>query len=488
MKDSDTRQGRASRRDLLKYTGAGAAGVALAGCKTRAGAGATGGGNVQTASGGDSVDNLSGQKIKLGLLAPEPKSFPIGTSMKDSALLAKKDINDSGGIAGAEVELKIGDTKASPGTGREEFIRLVQEEGVYATFGTFLTQVTLNIFAPMSSTKTIHVTTAAAGPKPAKLVHTRYPEFKYHFRVGPINSFDLAKAEMEFLKLWAKPLGWKKVAPLIENIGPFDPFAELLGKNIEQVVEPVATSKGQKVTRTSSGTTNWTPVWDEVEKADADLALVAQALTGTAAVKQWYNEKRQFQFGGIHVPSQVYEFWKEVSGACRYVFTMNAVTPQTSNTKRTRPFMKRYRQRFDTYPVYSGPITYDGFRVFRKAVENYFRKNPKKKKLPSSEKLIPHLEDVRFTKGIIIPEFQFTPKKAKYAHDPQWTSMKQSGVPVWQQWQMDPKVKEDYGTMHSFAPKQNKTAKYSYPWWIDYPKDHPANTDSGPGKQPPKNP
>ena len=31
--------------------------------------------------------------------------------------------------------------------------------------------------------------------------------------------------------------------------------------------------------------------------------------------------------------------------------------------------------------------------------------------------------------------------------------MKQTGVPVWQQWQKDPKVKKDYGTMHALAPK-----------------------------------
>lgn len=471
MADRETNQRRVGRRDLLKYTGAGATGVALAGCKTRPEPERQG-----STDGTPDPDAgpLGGQTIKIGVLAPTPESFPIGTSMVDSAKLAVEDINANGGIAGATVEMEVGNTEASPGTGRQEFVRLVQREGVDVTFGTFLTQVTLQCFQPMSQTETIHLTTAAAGPKPAAVVNQQYDKYKYHFRVGPINSYDLAKAELEFLDLYAKDLGWEKVAPLIENIGPFDPFAELLDENIADLVEPVATPKDSNVRRTSSGTTNWTPIWDQVENADADIALIAQALTGTASIKQWYNQNRQFEMGGISVPAQVYEFWKEVGGACQYVFTMNAITPQTTNTKRTQPWMKRYREQFDTYPVYSGPITYDGIRVYTKAVENAV-KDLGVSQLPKSDELIPYLEDVRFTDGIVLKEFQFTPKDAKYAHDPQWTSMQETGVPVWQQWQMDEEVKSDYGTMHSFAPEQNKTAPYSFPEWIDYPSNHPAN-------------
>jgi branched-chain amino acid transport system substrate-binding protein len=466
MADTETTEHRVGRRDLLKYTGAGAAGVALAGCKSRPATETPGPGKPGT---GTNNGPLSGSKFRIGVLAPTPESFPIGTSMVRSAELAVEDINSNGGIAGAEVELFVGNTEASPGTGRQEFLRLIKQKNIDIAFGTFLTQVTLQCFQPMAQTKTPLVCTAAAGPKPSRVVSQQYDKYKYFFRVGPLNSYDLAKAELEFLNIYAKQLGWKNLAVLIENIGPFDPFAELLDKNIRDVVDKVSVFK-----RTSSGTTNWTPIWDEVENANADVALIAQALTGTAAIKQWFNQKRQFELGGISVPAQVYDFWKEVGGACQYVFTMNAITPQTTNTPRTQPFMKRYKKRFDTYPVYSGPITYDGIRGFAKTVDKYVRNQGKSKK-PTSDELIPVMENLKYDKGIVLPEFQFTPKDAKYAHDPQWSSMKQTGVPVWQQWQKDPKVKKDYGTMHAFAPKQNKTADYSFPHWIDYPSGHPAN-------------
>lgn len=493
--DSETGGGRLDRRELLKYTGAGAVTAAVAGCKSRRDVGATDtpgdGGPTPTGEGGPNV--LEGQTVTIGVLAPQPGTFPVGTSMTDSAKLALELVNDTGGVAGANLEMEVGDTKLSPGTASGEFSRLVNKKGCHTIFGTFLTQSTLQCFIPMQQNRTILCTTGAAGPKPARLVSESYEKWKYHFRVGPINSFDLADAELEFLEIWADKLGWEKVTPLIENLAPFDPFAETLLEGIEEFVESVGTG-GKGVKRTSSGVQNWTPIWNTVENADSDLALVAQALTGTPSLKQWANQKRPFEFGGIHVPDQVYQFWKEVDGDNRYTFTMNAITPQTENTPRTQPFMEKYRKTFTdkdddipSYPVYTGPLTYDGIRVWRKAVENCIASEGLTS-MPSTETLIPYMEDVRFTEGIVIPDFQFTPPSAQFAHDPQWNSMKESGVPVWQQWQLDPEIREDYGTMHSFAPDQNKTAKYSFPHWIDYPDDHPANDPDAAGKQPGKNP
>lgn len=458
-----------SRRRLLRTAGIGAAGVTLAGCKSGNPGGASGGGGTGTGP-------LDGNTVRIGALGPQPESFPLGQSIVRSAKMAAQKLNNEGlagtdtnwkGIAGADIEIKAGNTEAAPGTAREEFQRLVQEEQVHATTGIYLTQALLQVFQPMKQTQTVHISTAAAGPKAASVIADRYDEFKYHFRVGPINSYDLAKAELEFLDIYADKLGWDSVAVLTENLGPFDPFQEALKggvgnfSGIRKIVSNVPVFK-----RTSSGTTNWSPIFDEVEQSGADLALIAQALTGTASVKQWAQQKRSFEMGGIHVPNQIYEFWGEVNGACRYTFTMNAVTPQTANTDRTQPYMNAYQDRYDTYPVYSGPITFDGIRVYAKAMENAVREEGLKE-IPDSNTMVNYLEKVKFENGTIIPQFQFTPKDSKFPHDPQWNSMKESGVPVWQQWQKDPSISENYGVMHSFAPQKNKTSDYTKPPWIN---------------------
>ncbi|PSP97832.1 hypothetical protein BRC89_10510 [Halobacteriales archaeon QS_4_70_19] len=472
-------KGNTRRRSFLKYAGAGGAAALAAGCKERD---RQGGSGFEGTVGGANNDGtapptpLSGNTIRIGNLAPQPESFPVGQSMWNSMQLAVQDINQNGvpgiggrGILGAKLEPFSGNTEASPGTAQSEFKRLVQKKGCKTTFGTFLTQSTLQCFNPMKATRTVHLTTAAAGPKPGRIVSERYDEFKWHFRAGPIHSYDLARAELEFLNIYADKLGWKKGAALIENIAPFDPFAELLKPELGNIFDEVPVFK-----RSSSGTTNWTPLFDEVGSSGADINLIAQALTGTSAVKQWANQNRQFEMGGISVPAQIYEFWEEVSGACRYVFTMNAVTPQTTNTPLTQGFMKRYNKKFDTYPVYSGPITYDAVRAYATAMARYVLDNDMKE-VPTNEQMVEALEQYKFKEGTILPEIKFTPPDADYAHEPQWTSMKETGVPVWQQWQVDKEIRDGYGVMHSFAPEQNKTSDYAYPDWIDYPSDHPAN-------------
>jgi hypothetical protein len=45
--------------------------------------------------------------------------------------------------------------------------------------------------------------------------------------------------------------------------------------------------------------------------------------------------------------------------------------------------------------------------------------------------------------------------------------MAETGVHVIQQWQYDPAVREDYGTMHAIAPAGHRTADRTIPDWID---------------------
>ena len=473
----------ASRRRFLKYSGIAGTAVTLAGCRTRPDANRGQSNPAGQGSGGSNSGPLSGQTITIGSLNPAPDSWHVGEGVKLGSELAAKHLNSGGvvrksggGIAGATVEVKHGNTNLSPATAQQEYRRLVQREGANMTTGGFLTKVLLQIFPSMKQTQTPHLSSAAAGPVLAELVHRRYSEFKYHFRVGPINSRDLAKAEIEFLDRYADKRGWKRIAILLENISEFDPFRPILEKRAPDIVD-VALIK-----RTSSGLSNWTPIWDELEAKNVDLALIGQALTGTPAVKQWANQKRQFEMGGIQVRSQGYGYWGSVNGDTRYLFTMNAMTPQTENTKWSLPFLKAYKQSFNKVPVYSAPLTYDAVMVYADAIERAV-KSEGLSKIPKPDTVVKYLEQTAYKRSTVFNgTFKFRPKSDTYAHDPQWTSTVDAGVPIYQQWQYDPQVRKDYGTMHSVAPPQNQTNPYKYPHWIDYPSGHPARTGGG-GKQ-----
>ena len=87
MADTETTEHRVGRRDLLKYTGAGAAGVALAGCKSRPATETPGPRNTGT---GTNNGPLSGRTFRIGVLAPTPKTFPSTQPRANGATTARQ--------------------------------------------------------------------------------------------------------------------------------------------------------------------------------------------------------------------------------------------------------------------------------------------------------------------------------------------------------------------------------------------------------------
>lgn len=477
--------GRVDRRSVLKYGGSSAVAVGLAGCQTpqnpAPGSGLRGNGNDddddvsdEDVTGGDENDGegpdlLAGEKITIGVLAP--MSQPLGQSMWDAARLAQKQFNNSGGMLGAEVEVKLGDTEVKPAKARSEHRRLVREENCDLTMGIFLGAALIQTFPSIAALEKLHITTASADPRAGQLVSTtntftnnsgqeEYEKYKYHFRAGPINLLDLADAMLEFIENKKDDLGWERIAVLTENVGEFSPYHDRLVDSLSDIVEvPIVNRVG--------GISDWSPIYNNIEGEDCDLALVGLALIGTSAVNQWANQERDFSFGGIHVPSQSFGYWESTAGNTEYVFTMNSFTPQTSNTDLTQPFVNDYKEEWDRVPIYSGAITYDAINLTEQVLRETLEGEGIEGEIPDAKTIIPYLEDGNFTGSTILEEVAFTPKDAKFAHEPNWTSIAETGVPVFQQWQKDPEVREDYGTMHSFYPPENKSADYAVPEWIE---------------------
>lgn len=464
------------RRSVLKYGGVGAMTAGLAGCQSPENPiDAANFRNPEndpgeppgTDNGEDLEGPLAGQTLDIGVLAP--MELPLGESMWNAARMAAEQLNDAGGILGATVDVHLGDTEVSPGTAESEHQRLIVQEGVDITVGIFLGSALLQTMPSIANQEKIHLTTASADPRIGQLVsqsdpfgdtdeETGYEQFKYHFRVGPLHLLDLADAMLEFVENNRDELGWDRAALLTENLGEFDPYAERLQEQLETVIDvPVEQRPG--------GVSNWRPIFDEIESEDCDIAVIGMALGGTTAVNQWAQQEREFEFGGIHVPSQAYDYWESTGGNVEFVWTMNAMTPQTENTPRTQEFVEDYMQQWESVPIYTGPLTFDGINLFAQALEETVEEEGLEE-IPDSDTLIPYLEEITFTDGTVLEEFQFTPPDAAFAHEPQFTSVEETGVPVFQQWQMDEENDPDYGTMHSFAPEQNQTAPYLRPDWM----------------------
>lgn len=463
----------ARRRDVLKYTGAGLATTSLAGCMSYLESSDGGGGGGRAT--GTAPDKFKDETFKLGLLTAPPNTA-FGSAMINSAKMAANEVSGEG-VLGGNVEIVTGNTQLQSAKAKREYQRLVREEDVDMTMGTLSGDSLRAILRPMSEAQIIHNTTASAEPRAAKLVSKQvsvqsdpeeeYEAFKYHFRSGPINTQDLETAFGEFMDLYLDELGWSSVGILIED-----------GPGSQETVENVRKQTPDRVDvpyakAVSALTTSWKPIYDELERKGVDVALVVQVLSGQSSVVQWAAQERPFALGGIHVRAQLPTFFKETGGAAEGVFTMNAVTPQTTNTPHTQEFMKKYRQQFGGVPFFAGPITYDAVKQMAAAIR---RKGLHPK--DDVDKFVNYWESPEFvfTEGTVIPAFGFRGPDERFAHDPIWDCMTNcdgkleddkpagpTGVPVWQQWQ---RGDDGGGVMESIAPESNKTAEYQKPPWM----------------------
>ena len=454
----NTRRSGVRRRSFLKATGAGAAGVALAGCTTNPSDGGDGG-TTTSGDGGDGGDGNGGtttgssgdgaslpDTITIGVLAPAPSDNPIGASIANGARLAVQQLNEDGGIGGATVEVDVRDTQEDPATGRTRYQDLTGGDNpVDVTTGIFTSEVLLNIMDDIAARQIPHLTTGAATPEASAMVNENYEKYKYHFRTGPINAHHLGQNLVDFVNAKRSDLGWESVAVLVEDYTWTEPVSAVFEEQLGDAGVEIAMER-----RYASGTENFGPIYDQVEESGADAALIAMAHTGTPAVVQWARQQRPFEFGGIHVPMQLPSYFEAVGGACRFGVTQNSATPQSAVTEKTVPFSNAYNEEFGSYPVYTGYITYDAVMQYASVVEEAGS--------AAADDVVSGLEGSSYTgtAGTI----EYYPKDNEFAHDVIYEKGKV--FPVYQQWQES----DGNGVQQVIWPDDLATGEYQKPPWV----------------------
>ena len=350
------------RRNFLKAAGAGAFVTTAAGC--------LGGGG-----GGGGSDPLSERdEVTVGVLAPVPSENPIGASIANGVRLSAQQINEDGGLGenGAEVNVVVKDTQESPQTGANRYGELIRDENVDMTTGVFTSEVLLRLMDSIAESQVPHITAGAATPEASAQVNSSYSDYKYHFRAGPINAHNLGENLVDFIEAKSDDLGWESVYVLVEDYKWTEPVSTVLDESLSDAGVEVA---GR--TRYASGTEDFGPIYGDVEDSGADAALISMAHTGTAAVLQWARSGKPFEFGGIHVPMQLPSYFAAVEGACNLGTTQNSATPNAEVTTSdevdrglaTIPFSNAFREEYDSYPVYTGYISYDAMNQYATVVE-----------------------------------------------------------------------------------------------------------------------
>jgi len=447
--------GRVRRRAFLKATGAGVAGVSLAGCVNTGdgdggdGGGSTDGGGNGGGDGGGSTDGTTTgtsdgggslpDSVSIGVLAPEPSSNPIGASIANAAELAATQLNEEG--SGPEFEVVVKDTREQPDEGRSKYRELTLGEEVDMTTGIFTSEVLLAVLDDIAEQQTVHMTTGAATPEASARVNEDYERYKYHFRTGPLNAYQLGINMIDFLEAKQSDLGWESVALLVEDYEWTKPVSQALDDEIDRAGVEIAMQE-----RYASGTENFTPIYDQVESSGADAAFIAMAHTGTPAVVQWAKQQRPFEFGGIHVPMQLPSYYEATSGACNFGVTQNSATPKSEVTDQTVPFAEAYNEAYDAYPVYTGYITFDAVKQYAEVVQQAGS--------VEADAVVSGLEESSYTGTVGTVEYY--PPDNEFAHDVVYEEGKVD--PVFMQWQD--------GNQEVIYPDGLTTADYQKPSWL----------------------
>lgn len=430
------------RRTFLRSAGAGVAVAGLAGCLEGGDGGAT-----------DGEDGDGGElpaEIRVGVLAPEPENNPIGASIANGASLAAQQIEADDEILpdADSIDVSVENTEENPQAGREAYQTLTVEEESHVTTGVFTSEVLLQLLDSIADQETVHLTTGAASPRASKRVNENYDRFKYHFRTGPINGYHLGVNMFDFLDAKASDLGWDSIALLVEDYEWTNPVEDGIDDHIDDVDIDITMRR-----RYASGTENFGPIYDEVESAGADAVYVAMAHTGTPALVQWVQDRRPFEFGGIHVLSQLPAYYELTDGACRYVVSQNTATPQSELTDKTVPFAEAYNDEFDGYPVYTGYITYDAVMQWATTVTDGGSVD--------SDAVVEGLENSDYV-GTAGP-LNYYGQDHEFAHDVVYDPAFEDGVnPVYQQWQ----EQDGEGVQAVLHPDYVASAEYERPPWL----------------------
>jgi len=429
-----TSRSRLDRRRFLKYSTVGAT-AALAGCN----------------GDGETVGDVEGDTLTVGLLGPlQGEEHVWGTSLTNSGRLALRDLG--GEIAGMDVEVVIGDTSLTAPNARDEHRRVTIDEGADVTFGPFTTPAATGMIESVAEQRKLNF---APGPTDISIlerIEDEYDRYRYWFAPGPVTNLHFSLNVVNFVNNYGVEL-WDTAAVYVEEYPPFDLMHDTFERGDAFDLDIVAYGS------IADGTRDFGPIWDEVERSGADVALMMQFFTGVPAATQWNEENRPFEYGGINADAQLGTWWDKLGKSGEYLFTMTILNERSPITDLTAEYFDSFITRYGHVPMYFGPITYDAVHMYADAVET----------MGSTDEadLIPYLRDEAVREPAVSHErLEFNGRGAEppdFLHHFKWNGMDEDGVPQWIQWR---EGDDGQGVRETIAPEDLVKADYVRPPWL----------------------
>jgi branched-chain amino acid transport system substrate-binding protein len=315
-------------------------------------------------SAGFGCQKSSDSTIKVGLIAELTGDIPaVGASCKNSAELAAKEINDSGGITIAgknyKVELFIQDSAAKPDQSAAAAQKLITQNNVIAIIGPNASSNAIPASEIAETSKTVLITPWSTNPKTTLDARTGEPK-NYVFRACFTDVF-----EGHILgKFAAGNLGVKRAAIL------FDVASEVL-KSQSELFKNSFEKSGGTVAAYETYTTG-------DKDFSAQLTKIKNAAPQIVFLPSYYTDVplqvQQAHRLGINVPFLGSDAWsteeliKMCGSDCEGFYFCNHYSPDTKNPA-TKKFIETYTAKYGKTPDDVAALTYDAFGLLREAID-----------------------------------------------------------------------------------------------------------------------
>jgi len=428
--DTNTQFSGPSRRKVIQTLGAGAVATSLAGCGGLFG-------------GGDETE--LGETLRVGVLAPDAETNPVGASIRGGAKVAVSELDEAGVLDAENVEMVVGNTQGTSSGATEAYEDLVLEEDVHFTVGTFASEAFNGIMDNIVSEQKLHLTSGASSMDMNERLLDDYDANKYMFRVGPFNGELLGQAVVDFAgEYYQDVLGWDSTYLLYEQAAWTGPTAP--------VVEEQLGDHGFDVVGTQSyspTTENFGPIYNDIPN-DVDGVTTLMAHSGVNATVTWAQGGYPWGFGGINVPAQNAALPDSAAAAFEGVWTLNTAAPGTNITDQTESFTQNFLEQTEGFaPVYTAYLAYDAIKLYAQYAEEVGTINEDDMvEAMASNQLTPATTTTQ--------EFEFYPgDHEEYPHDIQYSMddwVAGRAAPIFNQWQG--------GELVTFLPDAHQQAPY----------------------------
>lgn len=354
--------------------------------------------------------------IKIGVISEE--SSVAGASIARGARMAADEIDAAGGVNGRKIQIITYDDHSSSADAVRAFQRAARQDKVNAVIVSYISEVVLAVEPWAGRLHMVTVTPGAASNDISKHVHDDYAHLKYMFHGWLTSAFiaqSICDASHDTL---VDQLHMKTSVVMSEDAAWTTPLDARFLKCL-----PEAGLKVLDHIRFNPDTTDFTPIFQRIERKKPDVIIAGISHVGVQPTVQWANQQVPIPMAGNSSQATTSSFWKDTNGAAAGVITFSAAAPGVALTAKTIPFVNAYTKRFGDSPSYAGFSSYDAVHYIAAAIKRAGSTNP--------DKMVTALEKTDYVGTV--GRIEFYGRKDQFTHAMKYGKGYVSGVDI--QWQ-----------------------------------------------------